>query len=78
MGVNAQTVNGTESERDESENSVILGRTVYVSPRPSVSENSVRMSQQTLSEDDAHFSEADKRRQKQFDELKRKCTDLVN
>ncbi len=75
MGV---TVTATESERDESENAVIFGRTFYASPRPFVSENSVRMSQQTIFEDDGCLPEANEQRKKQLDELKRKRTDLLN
>ncbi len=75
---NAQTVTGTESERDESENSVVFGCTLYASPRPFVSEISERTSQQILSEDDARFSETDEWRKRQLAELQRKRADLVN
>ncbi len=78
MGATAQTVTGTETERNESETLVVFGCTLHVSPRPLVSENSVGMSQQIPSEDDAQFLEANEQRQRQLDELQTKCADLVN
>ncbi len=57
---------------------MVFGRTLHASPRPFVSENSVRMSQQIPSDDDARYSEDNERRKKQLDELKGKRTALVN
>ncbi len=76
--MNAQTITGTESERDELENLAVFGRTLYVSPRPFVSEDRMRMSQQTLFEDDAHSLETNEQRRRQLAELQRKRADMLN